>query len=339
MIDKKQLLENELFQKRYIKPNISWYFSYLNGKRGFGRIFKVPYAALMKKFYLKKYFEKRVLEGKVDIPYLELVLTTRCTLRCESCNNLMQYFSPSNQYTCTFEGLKNSLDLLLSKIDSIGRVRIIGGEPLLFKDLPQLIDYLDVQKKILTFSLVTNATIDFKDEFMKKLKKSNKVRKITISDYKRSPNLKIPLKQESILRKLKENKIPFSMDSSGENSTWSDPEKIYKRGRSKEDIIKNYRNCQMPCVSLMTSEGLENKQLAPKGAIFVCPISSSLSRLKGLEEFDGDFLNLEDSKERFFEFYSQDFYKSCDYCRDYSKPAKQIAVAIQTDKVLKLEKD
>lgn len=64
-----------------------------------------------------------------------------------------------------------------------------------------------------------------------------------------------------------------------------------------------------------------------------------MSRLKGLEEFNGDFLNLEDSKERFFEFYSQDFYKSCDYCRDYGEPAKQIAVAVQTDKVLKLEKD
>ncbi|MCR8712254.1 hypothetical protein [Campylobacter sp. W0066.1] len=53
MIDKKQLLENQLFQNRYIKPNISWYFSHLNGKRGFARIFKVPYATLMKKFYLK----------------------------------------------------------------------------------------------------------------------------------------------------------------------------------------------------------------------------------------------------------------------------------------------
>ncbi|MCV3435244.1 hypothetical protein O8I46_04690 [Campylobacter lari] len=211
--------------------------------------------------------------------------------------------------------------------------------PLLFKDLPQLIDYLDVQKKILTFSLVTNATIDFKDELMKKLKKSNKVRKITISDYKRSPNLKIPLKQESILRKLKENKIPFSMDSSGENSTWSDPEKIYKRGRSKEDIIKNYRNCQMPCVSLMTSEGLNDKTLAPNGAVFVCPISSSLSRLKSLEEFNGDFINLDDNRERILEFYTQDFYKSCDYCRDYSKAIKKIPIAIQTDKVLKLEKD
>lgn len=107
---------------------------------------------------------------------------------------------------------------------------------------------------------------------MRKLKNLIRLKKIKISDYKRSPNLKIPLKQESILRKLKENKIPFSMDSSGENSTWSDPEKNYKRGRSKEDIIKNYSNCQMPCVSLMTSEDLENKQLAPKGAIFVCPI-------------------------------------------------------------------
>ncbi|MCR8712255.1 radical SAM protein [Campylobacter sp. W0066.1] len=114
----------------------------------------------------------------MDIPYLELVLTTRCTLRCESCNNLMQYFSPSNQYTCTLEGIIESLDLLLSKVDSIARVRIIGGEPLLFKYLPQLIDYLDTQKKILTFSLVTNATIDFKDELMKKLKNLIRLEKL-----------------------------------------------------------------------------------------------------------------------------------------------------------------
>ncbi|EPC9468635.1 hypothetical protein ACR3S7_000736 [Campylobacter lari] len=58
MVDKKQLLENQLFQNRYIKPNISWYFSYLNGKRGIARIFKVPYAALMKKFLFEKILRK-----------------------------------------------------------------------------------------------------------------------------------------------------------------------------------------------------------------------------------------------------------------------------------------
>lgn len=93
----------------------------------------------------------------------------------------------------------------------------------MFKDLPKLIEYLDGQKKILTFNLVTNATIDFKDELIDKLKKSKKARKITISDYTKSPNLKIPLKQESIINKLKFHKIPYFMDSSGENATWSDP--------------------------------------------------------------------------------------------------------------------
>ncbi|MCR2074643.1 hypothetical protein [Campylobacter lari] len=69
------------------------------------------------------------------------------------------------------------MELLLSKVDSIARVRIIGGEPLLFKDLPQLIDYLDAQKKILTFDILTNATIDFKEDLILRFKKSKKARK------------------------------------------------------------------------------------------------------------------------------------------------------------------
>lgn len=42
MLNTTKLLENKLFQERYIKPIINWYFSYLNGKRGFSRIYKAP---------------------------------------------------------------------------------------------------------------------------------------------------------------------------------------------------------------------------------------------------------------------------------------------------------
>ncbi|WP_297811206.1 hypothetical protein [uncultured Helicobacter sp.] len=42
----------------------------------------------MRKFFLRSYFQKRVLSGIVDIPYVEIVLTTKCTLRCEHCCNL-----------------------------------------------------------------------------------------------------------------------------------------------------------------------------------------------------------------------------------------------------------
>lgn len=172
----------------------------------------------MKKYFLKSYFEKRVLNGKVDIPYLELVLTTKCTMRCESCNNMMQYFSPNQQYASTLEGLKTSLNTLLEKVDSIQRLRIIGGEPLLFKELPELVEFLESQSKILSFNLVTNATIDFSKELLEVLSKSNKIRKITISDYTLSPNLKLKLQQKSIIENLNRYKIPYSLDSSGENA-------------------------------------------------------------------------------------------------------------------------
>lgn len=66
-------------------------------------------------------------------------------------------------------------------------------------------------------------------------------------------------------------------------------------------------------------------------------MASSLSRLNGLEEFEGDFINLEDEKQRFLDFYVQDFFKACDYCHDWSKSIKKIPIAIQTDEVLKLE--
>lgn len=330
------LLQNPLFVSRYIDANISWRTTYLKGKRSVLRVFKMPYAQIMKKYFLRKYFEKRVLEGIVDIPYLELVLTTKCTLRCESCNNLMQYFSNKNQYTCTLEGMIESLEELCSKISSIQRLRIIGGEPLLFKDMPELMKYLDSQDKILAYDIVTNATINIKEDILKVMKKSKKFMKVSISDYSHVEN--IHLKQDSIFKNLKKYRIPYSFLTGG---IWYKVERIFKRNRDKEGIIKNFLACRMPCVGLMSAEGIRNEKeahkLAPKGAIFTCPVSSSLSRLRGLEEFNGDFINLTDSSDRILEFYAQNYYKACDYCQDWSKPRENIVAAIQTKEVLEMK--
>lgn len=79
------------------------------------------------------------------------------------------------------------------------------------------------------------------------------------------------------------------------------------------------------------------------GQIFICPIASSLSRLKGTDEFRGDFIELDSTltKQKILDFYAQDFFKACDYCHDmWEYHGKiQIPIAIQTKKVLKVEKD
>ncbi|WP_299326398.1 hypothetical protein [uncultured Helicobacter sp.] len=73
--------------------------------------------------------------------------------------------------------------------------------------------------------------------------------------------------------------------------------------------------------------------------MFLCPIASSLSRLKGLKEFSGDFVSLDSTCNRYkiMQFYAQDFFHACDYCHDMDKPKEYIPIARQTKATLALE--
>lgn len=84
-----------------------------------------------------------------------------------------------------------------------------------------------------------------------------------------------------------------------------------------------------------------SKTSQSKGQIFICPIASSLSRLRGLDEFRGDFIALDSTltKRKILAFYAQDFYKACDYCHDMWAQKRTIPVAIQTKEVMRLEKE
>lgn len=90
-----------------------------------------------------------------------------------------------------------------------------------------------------------------------------------------------------------------------------------------------------PTNSIDSSESTQNMVF---GHIFICPIASSLSRLKGLEEFEGDFITLDShtSKADFRRFYSQEYFKACDYCHDMWKAKRDIPIAVQTQEVLPL---
>lgn len=197
----------------------------------------------------------RLLRGKVDIPYFELVLTTKCSLRCESCNNLMQYFDAKNAYTCSLQGIIEALNTLLKHIDSVRNVRIIGGEPLLFKDIAKVVEFLDNEPKVKSFDIVTNGTIIPKNDLLLALQKSHKSF-VTISDYSTSPNIKIPLHYDKIIEILESHKISYFRIFSDGSTKWINPQAIFKRNRTKNDIIKNFKSCLMPCVSVMSSEGI-----------------------------------------------------------------------------------
>lgn len=192
--------------------------------------------------------------GKVDIPYFELVLTTRCTMRCESCNNLMQYFDSKNAYTCSVDKISETLEILCRVVDSVAYVRLIGGEPLLFKDIARVVEVLERKPKIKTFDIVTNGTIKPSPALLEVLAHSYKSW-VSISDYTSSPNLTTKLHIDTIAQTLSKHHIPYHINWQDSNASWWDPGRIYKRNRDKEGIINNFKACLMPCVSVMSNEG------------------------------------------------------------------------------------
>lgn len=331
------LLRNPLFKDRYIRhnKNMALYAQKLRDSNGGGEQSSHPsLLARFKREILRTFgtswYRLRFLLGKVDIPQIEIVLTTKCTLRCESCANLMQYFSSEQQFATDFAHIKPDVDRLLAQVDSITLFSILGGEPLLFKELPQLINYLTKEPKIKAVELITNATIPFKDELLQCLQHP-KVR-VAMSDYSSNQALAKTLHQQEIIKSLQSYGVNYIVRDSA--AVWKDIGKIYKRNRSQEDIRKNYLACKMPCVSLLCHD----KDKPSQATISVCPIASALTKLHNIDEFEGDFVRVDSKnfREDIVRFYAQDYYKACDYCPNKWEQAKPIPPAIQTDQTLSL---
>lgn len=87
---------------------------------------------------------------------LRLSLTDRCDLRCRYCLPEEGAHPVSRKDILSFEEILRIVRILA--VRGIDRVRITGGEPLLRKGVPELIQGLARIKKIRDFSLTTNAS-------------------------------------------------------------------------------------------------------------------------------------------------------------------------------------
>ena len=77
-------------------------------------------------------------ENKIYMRSIDLMITTRCSLKCESCSNLMQYYvDPKNT---DYENILQSLNILSQNVDEIAEFRIIGGEPLMNRAWSQIVE-------------------------------------------------------------------------------------------------------------------------------------------------------------------------------------------------------
>ena len=91
------------------------------------------------------------------INYLRISVTDRCNLRCNYCMPQEEYVWLPRQELLTFEEIARLVEVFTSL--GVEDVRLTGGEPLLRRELPQLVRMLAANPRIRDLALTTNGIL------------------------------------------------------------------------------------------------------------------------------------------------------------------------------------
>src|SRR3954464_1404071 len=88
---------------------------------------------------------------------LRLSVTDRCNLRCEYCMPEEDYVWLPREDVLQFEEISALVDVFLSL--GVDKIRLTGGEPLLRRDLPSLIEMIAGKAGLKDLALTTNGVL------------------------------------------------------------------------------------------------------------------------------------------------------------------------------------
>ncbi|CDE89370.1 TPA: radical SAM protein [Candidatus Gastranaerophilales bacterium HUM_20] len=260
---------------------------------------------------------------KLDIPVMDFNLTTRCTLRCEQCGSMMPFYSNEQQWTTTFEDFQCDLDKLLTCVNKIHKIKLIGGEPLLVRDLDKILEYILKKKQVQTVEITTNGTIEFSQKLLKIMAKNRKKIIVVMSNYSSNKNLTC-FKYDKIKLALDINRIDYLFP----NYPWYLRGKIYRRNRSIKGLRSVFKKCwQKNCIALMD------------GKFHHCTRSVAVQRLTDYEFGENENIDIrQNSSKKIIKFlktfYLKDYFKVCDFC--VTPSVKRIPRAVQTSELQKI---
>lgn len=248
---------------------------------------------------IEAYLLMRMNAAKMYLPCLEVPITTFCTLRCEKCSNLIQYYS--KPYHVSVENVIQNIDIVCQGVDGIDCVRFLGGEPFLSPYLAEILRFVKEQEKIRNVAIVTNGTMLLPDSCVEIIKSSNKF-KITISSYEIVYD-----KQNLLVQQLKSKGIHYLI----KELTWKDKADVSFKNKNAEDMRSMYQMCPNRFFSLLNGE------------LHICPKSAHGTDLKIVPKRREDFISLSDYMEnpkdlRFAikGLLDRPFVTACNYCNE-----------------------
>ena len=251
---------------------------------------------------------------------IDLMLTEKCSLKCKDCANLMQlYAKPIDQ---DFDILIKSIDKFLNTVDHCREIRLLGGEPMMYKKVDLVTEHILKFKNFDQLKINTNGTIIPNEKKIKVFQDERVF--FDISNYG-----KISRNVEGLVKLLEEKNIAHN---AARVTEWQDVGKIVKTNRTEQLNKEIFGNC---CIN----RGITLLH----GKLYLCPFSANATNLKAIKYADEEILNIDMySKEELIKkihklYFETEFLEACKSCNGRDHNVKRVEAALQASEPIKYE--
>ena len=241
-------------------------------------------------FFIYSNFEGRILPilalflyDQIFMTAVQVCVTERCSLKCRKCAHAC-YAVSNKAKDMELQNVFYSADCLFSKVDYVKEFVLIGGEPLLYKNLAEAIRYIGekYKDKMGFFCITTNGTICPNQEILDACQKYGV--HFEISNY----SVQNPWLEDrycKLTELLAENKIEYQLGKA--EKQWMDYGFEYvDREESEDELIQVFDKCQTPCKEIRGSR------------LYFCVMARSVSDNLQLGVGKDDYLDLNMLSER-----------------------------------------
>lgn len=243
---------------------------------------------------------------KIYMRSLDLMITTKCSLKCKHCSNLMQYYVDPKH--TEHQEILSALDILGENVDYISEYRVIGGEPLMNKDWADIVNEISKKNAEAKIFIYTNATISPKEEQLESFQGKNV--NFIITDYNElSRNI------DTMIEKLTKFDISFNRQPADD---WVDCSSIKHHKRPAFQLEEVFKQC---CVKYIYT--------LLHGKIYRCPFIANAANLKAIPDNSANYVDLfsnqYDLEQQLRRLVKEaKFFPGCDFCdgRPYDPTGK-----------------
>ena len=200
---------------------------------------------------------------------VDIMVTTKCSLKCESCSNLMQYYT--NPQNTKNDDIIAALNILHEHVDEISEFRIIGGEPMMNKEWHSIVNDIAQKNKKSKIIIYTNGSIAPTEEKLENLKNKN-VNFVITSYGKLSRNIDL------LTERLDKYELAYV---SRPAEDWTDCSSLHQHKRSVSDLEEVFKQCCVKYVYTLLN-----------GRLYRCPFIANAANLKAIPDNPANYADL-----------------------------------------------